>query len=260
VLIAALGDSCTFGKGVLEADTWPRQLERLLHAQGADRCTAVLNFGVNGYAARDYLEIFRQRALPLRPRVVVVGFNLNDFPNAIEAVDKAVYIQRGLRRFLPQGLRDGLSRLACYRWLRAGYYERNRERDWKNAEAIAKDVAKLDERPGLWEQQEQYLREIVAGARGAGGEAIVLLFPYESQVHLDAYDRTPIERLAAISERLGVPFVDLASRFRETRGPLLARRSLSSDASRICHRRGGGAGGDPRAALARGAALSPAPQ
>ena len=43
----------------------------------------------------------------------------------------------------------------------------------------------------------------------------VFLFPYESQVYLDVYDTTPIDRLRETCARLGVPFVDLADEFRQ---------------------------------------------
>ena len=55
--IVALGDSCTFGKSVVEEDTWPRQLETKLQQEfGDDRRAVVANCGVNGYAGKDYIK------------------------------------------------------------------------------------------------------------------------------------------------------------------------------------------------------------
>ena len=48
--VVALGDSCTFGKGVNEEDTWPRQLEGLLAEAAPERRVAVWNLGHNGYS------------------------------------------------------------------------------------------------------------------------------------------------------------------------------------------------------------------
>jgi hypothetical protein len=41
--IAAIGDSCTFGKGVEEEATWPRRLERQLQAKDAERSARLAN-------------------------------------------------------------------------------------------------------------------------------------------------------------------------------------------------------------------------
>src|SRR5512134_166244 len=49
--IVALGDSVTFGWGVPAEDAWPKQLERLLAADGGPD-PEVLNLGVGGYNTR----------------------------------------------------------------------------------------------------------------------------------------------------------------------------------------------------------------
>ncbi len=213
--VLTLGDSCTFGKGVTEADSWPRQLERSMAAAAPAGVTPVVaNLGVNGYSGVQYRDIFLERGLSLAPDLVIVGYNLNDFPNTLREVDQAVYKQRGLRTLLPSGLRDGMSRSALYRWLRAGYYDANRERDWQRAERFAQDAGASGGDPRVWDEQEGYLREIRDAAHDIGAEVAVFLFPYESQVYLDSYDTTPIELLGELCERLGLPFVSLEQEFR----------------------------------------------
>ena len=66
----------------------------------------------------------------------------------------------------------------------------------------------------VWDQQRGYLRSIRDEAAANGGKVAVFLFPYESQVYLDSYDATPIERLRATCAELELPFVDLAEEFR----------------------------------------------
>lgn len=213
--VACLGDSCTFGKGVREVDSWPRQLEALLETELAGGQRAVVaNLGVNGYSGKDYVARLAEFGLPLEPDLVVVGYNLNDFPNAIRAVDEVVYQKRGLRRLLPTGLRDGLGRFALYRKARAIYYHLKREQDWASAEKFAREAGAEDEDSETWQLQRGFLEEIRDRTREAGGELVVFLFPYESQVYLDGYERRPIERLAAICSDLEIPFVDLAEEFR----------------------------------------------
>ena len=213
--VVALGDSCTFGKSVTEAETWPRQLETLLaeHAP-ADRTVRVANLGVNGFAGHEYHEMYFRLGRDLDPDLVVVGYNLNDFPNVIFEVDQRVYKRRKLRQMLSQGLRDKLGRTALYRFVRAAFYEVRKEEDWANAERFARETARAGQDPEVWAQQEGYLQEIVTAARERGAEVAVLLFPYESQVYLDSYDTTPIELMQELCQRLDVPFVDLAEPFR----------------------------------------------
>jgi len=214
--VVTLGDSCTFGKGVTDANSWPRQLEAQMRAEApAGVHPVVANLGVNGYSGVHYRDIFLEKGLPLAPDLVIVGYNLNDFPNTLREVDEAVYQQRGLRTLLPEGLRDGMSRSALYRWLRAGYYDANRELDWQRAERFARDAGASGGDPLVWDEQEGYLREIRDAAHDIGAEVAVFLFPYESQVYLDSYDDTPIELLGELCERLGLPFVSLELEFRE---------------------------------------------
>lgn len=213
--VVAVGDSCTFGKGVLEEHCWPRQLERTLGtALGREWRAVVANLGVNGYSGATYERIFREIGVGLKPDVVVVGYNLNDFPNAIRAVDELVFRERKARKLLSQELRDFLGRFAAYRWARQTYYHMSREEDWQDAEAFARGAGEDGEDSAVWLQQEEYLRAIRDEAREIGAETAVFLFPYESQVYLDAYDATPIERLRRTCEKLDVPMVDLAEEFR----------------------------------------------
>ena len=220
--IVALGDSCTFGKGVAESDTWPRQLERLLgEALPASGSVVVANMGVNGYSGATYERIFREVGLGLEPDLVVVGFNLNDFPNAIRAVDEYVFGDRKARRLISQDLRDALGRTAIYRWLRQAYYHSQRENDWEQAEAFARGTKASNLNDDAWSEQVSYLESIRDQASAIGAETAVFLFPYESQVYLGSFDTAPIDRLRETCKDLGLPFVDLAEEFR--------RRARQSD-------------------------------
>ncbi len=213
--VVALGDSCTFGKGVAEQDTWPRQLEGLLAAALPEGTPVVVaNLGVNGYSGRTYEQMFEDVGAGLNPDLVVVGYNLNDFPNAIRAVDEFVFRNRKARRMLSQDLRDALGRTATYRWMRQTYYHSRREADWKNAEAFAGGVADSAPDDEAWLEQAAFLESIRDQAHAVGAQMAVFLFPYESQVYLDSFDSAPIDRLRESCATLDLPFVDLAEEFR----------------------------------------------
>lgn len=210
--ILCVGDSCTFGKGVLEEDCWPRQLETRMRAAGAD--AKVFNLGVNGTYGQVYLELLEQHVPDLKPEAVVVGYNLNDFPNSLRKIDEAVFQERGLRKLIPQGTRDSLGRLALYRFARAAYYDSQRDRDLAASEALAETAAAAPIDDEVWARERATLAAIRDLCQEHGARPLVFLFPYESQVLLEEYDRGPIERLSALCEELGVSFVDLTTTFR----------------------------------------------
>jgi len=75
--IIVLGDSITFGFGLANVeDTYPKQLERLLHDYGLT--SEVLNFGVAGYDLVNYVGLLEYRGLQFAPDLVVIGYCLND--------------------------------------------------------------------------------------------------------------------------------------------------------------------------------------
>jgi lysophospholipase L1-like esterase len=78
VRILALGDSVTFGMGVAQEQTYPRQTEALLNAARAGAPVEVLNMGMPGYNTIHQLAQLRELGLALQPRAVVVGFLYND--------------------------------------------------------------------------------------------------------------------------------------------------------------------------------------
>lgn len=78
--IAVLGDSYTFGLGVREEEAYPKVLEKLLRqSPEAALCQfEVLNFGVIGYSSHDEDLVLRYRVVNFHPRVVMIGYVLND--------------------------------------------------------------------------------------------------------------------------------------------------------------------------------------
>lgn len=210
--VACVGDSCTFGKGVLEADTWPRQLEGLLRERAP--ASLVFNLGINGGHGRVYLAHLEQHIAALRPDVVALGYNINDFLNSLRSADEKVFKQHGARRLLPQWLRDGMGRFALYRFARAAYYDLNQGEDLAASEAAARAAAAVPVDDAVWQRERGDLTGIRDLAAKYGAPVVVFLFPYESQVLIDDYDRGPIERFAAECSSLGLAFFDLAEEFR----------------------------------------------
>lgn len=77
--VLALGDSVTFGLGVTDTQTWPRQLEEKLNAASGGDIWEVVNMGTPGYAALQGLRSLDKYGLSLAPDVVIACFGQNDF-------------------------------------------------------------------------------------------------------------------------------------------------------------------------------------
>lgn len=71
--IVAIGDSMTYGIAAMARQSWPSQLSGLSG-------TTVYNMALGGYGALEYLHLLREKAVTLKPEVVVVGLYVgNDF-------------------------------------------------------------------------------------------------------------------------------------------------------------------------------------
>jgi len=74
--IIGIGDSTMFGLGVADADSYLRQLENMMRAEGVP--VEVVNLAVAGYNSEQELEVLRARGLALEPDLVVLGYDHND--------------------------------------------------------------------------------------------------------------------------------------------------------------------------------------
>ena len=186
-----------------------------------------------------YRQILEEHVEELKPNLILIGYNINDFPNSIRAVDEKVFEGRTLRSIIPQSVRDGLGRLALYRKVRALYYDTQKTRDWKVSEQVAAEAAIEANAEGasaattkVWDLQREYLTGIRDMAEASGAKVFMFLFPYESQVYLDAYDRTPIVTLSRVAEELNMSFFDLTERFRDVAHQEVQPRQLFIEGDR----------------------------
>lgn len=82
--IIFVGDSLTFGFGVLEEDTFIDKLEKNFRQDG--KKIEVLNAAEPGANLTAYRDIIRNNVLKLNPDIIVIGINLNDiidFPTSL---------------------------------------------------------------------------------------------------------------------------------------------------------------------------------
>jgi hypothetical protein len=73
--ILVVGSSFTFGPYVPNEETWPGWLEAKLRTIATSDRIQVLNAGVAGYRLNDIVELLRDKALGVRPDLVVLGIS-----------------------------------------------------------------------------------------------------------------------------------------------------------------------------------------
>ena len=76
--IITMGDSCTYGDGVANWESYPNVLEKLIRLSAPDRPVSVLNAGVPGYTAYQIDTYLRSELLKYKPDVVTVYVGFND--------------------------------------------------------------------------------------------------------------------------------------------------------------------------------------
>lgn len=104
--IAIVGDSCTFGEGVIRTeDTFAEVLENMLNREQKAVTVKVFNYGVSAYSVKEMAATLQARMLDIQPDLVVMAIIPQDFSLArTPTVDDAGYlIDQKLSRLSPPG-------------------------------------------------------------------------------------------------------------------------------------------------------------
>ena len=225
--ILVLGDSITFGHGVLEEEAWPAILESRLR-RASDASTDVINTAVPGNSAmQEFYDL--ERALVLDPDLVVLQFTLNDI------VEPFVF----LRRFGGEGVDyhgvEDVSRAHFYLSQKSALYlylrdllralrlgdsrpdtQRTREAH-KEAYAASRLVDHPDD-PKLAEAWEEYMHWLSRIRRTAARRElpmVLLLSPFQFQLEQAADRAHPQRRLTQWCEEEEVTCVDVLALLRQ---------------------------------------------
>lgn len=200
-----LGDSITFGFYVGEDETFVAlAAERLAQAVPAGCRLEALNAGVSSLNSGQVLAHLRERALDWSPDVVVWSFYANDVRDTGGQEGDLLFPAR-------RGVPGALSNLAAGRLLRR----------WLAASRLGASLPLEDADPAnaaveaAWKRVEA---ELLAGRdllRERGAALLVAAFPAGVQLERPWTAAGYQDRLAALCERLGIPFVDLLPAFAE---------------------------------------------
>ncbi len=223
--VLILGDSVAF-YGDDPDDTFPGQLGRILGSDAHLVATEVLNAGVRGYTNYQELVYLQKYGVALEPDLVGVAFVLNDLhrilhrfkvengkivgqeyrfsDQAIQSVDSPLY-QLARRSHLLVWLRRQLSVFDSMIDLYAGSrFSFDYRPDFNTA---------WQAQP--WRTIEDQLSAMVMLGRDRGFRVFLVAFPFGEQLRPDylardrAYVTYPQVRLAEITSRLGIAYLDL---------------------------------------------------
>ncbi len=208
-VIAALGDSCTFGFRVGEDETYPALLQTSLREHGMPRA-AVINYGVPGYTSFQGRRVLGKLLARHRPDFVVLAFGANDLE--LDVASDAAKAER----ISPLRLRlyTALNHLATARLLGR----------WEGARRTEPERPAQSTRVSPAEFRENLLAMIRA-ARGAGARVILL-----DLVLIGPVFREAIEELA---RQESVPWLDAREILRAGLDDLLAGRRHQQERAEI---------------------------
>jgi GDSL-like Lipase/Acylhydrolase family len=214
--VVCIGDSFTWGVGVLFDDTWPQRLERGLSRARGETWEAV-NLAERGLNAVQEMQRLEAEGFAYGPDVVVVGYVLNDSEdeNAAERRRAEDWVAESRRKAGP--VESLLGRSALYRFVRTRLRAtaQNRERVL-NFRAMYED-----DDPG-WRATREALRTMGGLCRARGVPLVVAIFPLFGNPLDDTYPFADIhERVARAAAEGGAKVVDLLPLYRGLRSDLL---------------------------------------
>ncbi len=206
--VVCLGDSCTFGLGVEDGETFPA---RLAAATGL----GVLNAGIPGYSAYQGRRLLEERIASWRPREVVIQFGWNDAAvwDGRSDAEHAALLARGpgilFRSRLVQLLASLLPRRSA---------------------GTARETSAAG-RPRLTpEEFGDELRSMIKLSRSEGARPLLVLWP--ARYHLRGIRVPPhLDVIRRVAADEGVPLVDLFEVFSRSGGAALYADAIHANAA-----------------------------
>lgn len=224
--ILLLGDSVPF-YGVGADDTFPAYMERALREDPTLTPSEVVNAGVRGYTNYQELVFLEKFGLALEPDLVGVSFVLNDLHRILhqfKVVNGEIVGQQdySFESEAVESVESPLYRLAAKSHFLVWLRHELRVFD-SLIDLYAADGFTFDFRPDFstawqdepWRDVERQLGRMRELGREHGFGVFLVVFPFGEQLRPDYlardpdYVKLPQRRLAEITTRLGIPYLDL---------------------------------------------------
>jgi hypothetical protein len=206
--VVCLGDSFTWGVGVLFDDAWPQRVERLLSREGGERWEAV-NLGEPGLNTVQEASRLDAEGLSYEPDVVVLAYVLNDSEDAGAADARRVADSVEEERAAPSRDRALLDRSALVSLVRgritATLANRRRIEEFRSMYA---------EGYSGWVAGQEALRAIGGLCRAHGVPLVVAIFPLFGNPLDASYPfAAEHEKVAHAAARSGARVLDLRPQY-----------------------------------------------
>ena len=221
--IVVLGDSVTFGPGVLAEETFSKQLEHRLNGLGDGRRYEVINTGVIGYNTIQERARLERVGLQFQPDVVVLTFVVNDLLDTFSIFD---------HQYEPGGALAPLKK-----WLRRNsrLYRFYQNVSWRLEGELRRDPNQPEpprDRERVLEREAEIGR-IARISRDSGARFLLVLYPdnLANLVSPDASGRqvTVRDELVGFAARNGFPTRDLTEALGDVRDPRARVMRLRED-------------------------------
>jgi lysophospholipase L1-like esterase len=221
--IVVLGDSVTFGPGVLAEETFSKQLEHRLNGLGDGRRYEVINTGVIGYNTIQERARLERVGLQFQPDVVVLTFVVNDLLDTFSIFD---------HQYEPGGALAPLKK-----WLRRNsrLYRFYQNVSWRLEGELRRDPNQPEpprDRQRVLEREAEIGR-IARISRDNGAKFLMVLYPdnLANLVSPDASGRqvTVRDELVGFAARSGFPTLDLTEALGDVRDPRARVMRLRED-------------------------------
>jgi len=201
--IVALGDSCTFGLGVNDDQTWPARLQSLIDERGLQ--ADVINAGVPGYTAFQGRQWLQTEGAALRPDLVVACFGFNDRDVWASQSDFETHQQ--------------FARAARLDLLRHSRFLTVLQDAWNSKSA---PPAKTSRRPRLtYTEFHDTLLGIRHWCTEHDAKLVLMAWPFEPQVRVQSDALEPYQEiLIETGRREEIPVVNLITAFESVDEPL----------------------------------------
>jgi GDSL-like Lipase/Acylhydrolase family len=205
VTVLAVGDSFTFGEGVVAEDRFTEALETQL-AERLGKPARVLNCGVSGYASVDEEGVVRAMVPAVSPDIVLLVYFLNDplhISDPRYPASDLVMLRPSEEEIEAEG--SGLRLLTLVRQRLATLGRAGKTIDWYRS-LFAGD-------PSPWTESRGHLLSMRAHAKAGGADFVCAIFPVFYEVGGDYPFAREHARIRSWCEQHEIPTLDLQPSF-----------------------------------------------
>ena len=208
--ILTMGCSTTFGWGVADDESYPAQLETIIHEHGRTD-VEIINGGQPGYTSFQGLWLWDEILQYYHPDIVLLGFVVQDARRAAYT-DKSQAILEGDVDFLKRNMLYKSKVYLAMRSMLGKVQVRVKECDPEDPSLDAQDLAdqKCDYRVPFSDYADN-LRSLVEKVEDAGATPIIFGYPLE----VGGYTSEHRLILRAASEELDIPHLELQPEMEE---------------------------------------------